>query len=169
MTEKNIFQKRYEAKKLLNEKAWKLENQNTMYKTISIDQMKESIEEAHDKIGILVQCGEMVDFTVEKMGEKGNLFKYRALIKFIWINPDKPEDRCEIVSMGEAMDAGDKGVSKLYTNALKNMYKIEYNIAERGDDIDSVADPVAQALKPADRTNAVVENVKKRVSLTKEE
>ena len=172
MTEiKNIYQRCLEAKKTLAANPWRLENQNTMFKTISIDQMKEAIEKAHVEHGIIVQMGEVVEFTRERVGEKGNLYNYKGVVKFLWVNPDNPADKREVVSIGEAMDTGDKGVSKFCTNALKNMYKIEYNIAERGDDIDEVADPVAESLrvaKPAERTKAIVETTRKRVPLKEE-
>ena len=166
---KNIYQRCLDAKKTLANNPWKLENQNSQYKTISIGQMKEAIEKAHVEHGIIVQVAEIVELTREPLNEKNITPLYRGVVKFHWINPDNPTDRREVISIGEAMDTGDKGASKLCTNALKNMYKVEYNIAERGDDIDEVADPVAEALrKPAERTKAIVENTRKRVPLKEE-
>lgn len=134
----NIYQRRLLAKRSVKAKTFaKMKGEGLKYAYISIEQMKPAVEEAWTEAGIV--C-DIVDTEVEdvrppwdKQSQYGDTSRWAHQIMALTlelVNVDEPSDRVRFTVYGEAKDNSDKMWNKLYTSALKNFYKVEYNIAE---------------------------------------
>lgn len=142
----NIYQRRNAAKRAVYEHEFsKTESQGLRYKYISIDQVKPVVEKAWNESGIVM---DIIDTEFSKMRDDweqrseygpSHWFHVELRLKVALVNMDDPGDRVEIEVYGEGKDNSDKAESKAYTAAIKNLYKLEFNIAEGPkDDPDSL-------------------------------
>lgn len=153
---KNVYQRRMDAKKILAKERFMESNSESQYKTVSIGEILSKVRLAHAKANVLLQSGEFESLeTTEVASSLGKpLILYKAVVPYEWINPDNPEDRCEVKVNASVlgMSADDKWTSKLYTSSLKVLLKIEYDISGVNaeiDDIDMLGDLDAQVSKPS--------------------
>lgn len=138
MAEKNIYHRLLDSKKALLGVKWEKDQSNPMFRSVSIDQMKQHIEKAQTTAGI-VAVGPFIDVEWKNVeGQKTTWWYVSGTLRYV--NVDNPADVVEYESYGEANDNGDKGLNKAITAFWKNHYKVLYNIAERGDDVDSYYD-----------------------------
>lgn len=148
----NIYQRRNMAKRIVREASFsKVKGEGLKYSYLPVDQIKPVVESAWNDAGIVMDVlfEEVTDVRepTEKVsqysGDKSIWYHKRMELGIALVNIDNPEDRYTCVITGEAKDNSDKTWNKLYTAALKNFYKIEYNIAERKDDTDELQDEAA--------------------------
>lgn len=145
----NIYQRRNMAKKIVREASFsKVKGEGLKYTYLPVDQIKPVVESAWNDAGIVMDVlfedvtdvREPIEKTSQYTGEKTMWYHRRMELGIALVNIDNPEDRYQCVITGEAKDNSDKTWNKLYTSALKNFYKIEYNISERKDDTDELQD-----------------------------
>lgn len=145
----NIYQRRSMAKKIVREASFsKVKGEGLKYLYLPIEQIKPVVESAWNEAGIVMDIlfedvtdvREPTEKVSQYTGEKSIWYHKRMELGIALVNIDNPEDRYTCVITGEAKDNSDKTWNKLYTAALKNLYKIEYNIAERKDDTDELQD-----------------------------
>lgn len=145
----NIYQRRNMAKKIVREASFsKVKGEGLKYTYLPVDQIKPVVESAWNDAGIVMDIlfedvtdvREPIEKTSQYTGEKTMWYHRRMELGIALVNIDNPEDRYQCVITGEAKDNSDKTWNKLYTSALKNFYKIEYNISERKDDTDELQD-----------------------------
>lgn len=135
MTGLNVYQKLCEVAKAIGSQEWAKSQKNTAYASVPIDAMRGAVREACAKNG-LVHVGPY-DIQVERFRVERTTY-LTGFCRFRYVNAEKPEESVEYESIGEAMDNGDKGASKLETNLIKNHYKAAFDIGEQGkDDVDS--------------------------------
>lgn len=148
-THLNIYQRRNLAKKIVREASFsKVKGEGLKYLYLPVDQIKPVVESAWNDAGIVMDIlfedvtdvREPTEKVSQYTGEKSIWYHKRMELGIALVNIDNPEDRYTCVITGEAKDNSDKTWNKLYTAALKNLYKIEYNIAERKDDTDELQD-----------------------------
>lgn len=151
-----IYQRRMEAKRILAKEKFVESNSASAYQTVAISEILAKVRKAHSLAGIILETNSFE--SCEIIPVHGNLNKplniHRAIVPFTWVNPDNPEDRCETrieaSVLGGLID--DKYVAKLYTSALKILYRIEYNISGadcNSEDIDMVVDADTANTKPS--------------------
>lgn len=145
----NIYQRRNMAKRIVREASFsKVKGEGLKYLYLPIEQIKPVVESAWNEAGIVMDIlfedvtdvREPTEKVSQYTGEKSIWYHKRMELGIALVNIDNPEDRYTCVITGEAKDNSDKTWNKLYTAALKNLYKIEYNIAERKDDTDELQD-----------------------------
>lgn len=148
----NIYQRRNLAKKIVREASFsKVKGEGLKYSYLPVDQVKPVVESAWNDAGIVMDVlfedvtdvREPTEKVSQYSGDKSVWFHKRMELGIALVNIDNPGDRYTCVITGEAKDNSDKTWNKLYTAALKNFYKIEYNIAERKDDTDELQDEAA--------------------------
>lgn len=148
----NIYQRRNMAKKIVREASFsKVKGEGLKYTYLPVDQIKPVVESAWNDAGIVMDVlfedvtdvREPIEKVSQYSGDKSVWYHKRMELGIALVNIDNPEDRYTCVITGEAKDNSDKTWNKLYTAALKNFYKIEYNIAERKDDTDELQDEAA--------------------------
>lgn len=171
---KNVYQRRMEAKKLLAKEKFAESNSDSQYKTVSIGEILSKVRIAHAKANILLQSGEFDSLEIEEVASSLGkpLMLYKAVVPYEWINPDNPEDRCEVKVNASVlgMTADDKWTSKLYTASLKVLLKIEYDISgvnSEVDDIDMLGDLDAQTAKPSKKAGEDSAELLEKVAETK--
>ena len=142
----NIYQRRNLAKKIVREASFsKVKGEGIKYKYLPVDQIKPVVESAWNESGIVmdilfedvIDVREPTEKVSQYTGEKSIWYHRRMELGIALVNIDNPTDRYQCVITGEAKSNSDKTWGMLYTAALKNFYKIEYNIAERKDDDDA--------------------------------
>lgn len=145
----NIYQRRNMAKRIVREASFsKVKGEGLKYSYLPVDQIKPVVESAWNDAGIVMDVlfedvtdvREPTEKVSQYSGDKSVWYHKRMELGIALVNIDNPEDRYTCVITGEAKDNSDKTWNKLYTAALKNFYKIEYNIAERKDDTDELQD-----------------------------
>ena len=145
----NIYQRRSMAKRIVREASFsKVKGEGLKYSYLPVDQIKPVVESAWNDAGIVMDVlfedvtdvREPTEKVSQYSGDKSVWYHKRMELGIALVNIDNPEDRYTCVITGEAKDNSDKTWNKLYTAALKNFYKIEYNIAERKDDTDELQD-----------------------------
>lgn len=145
----NIYQRRNLAKRIVREASFsKVKGEGLKYSYLPVDQIKPVVESAWNDAGIVMDVlfedvtdvREPTEKVSQYSGDKSVWYHKRMELGIALVNVDDPEDRYTCVITGEAKDNSDKTWNKLYTAALKNFYKIEYNIAERKDDTDELQD-----------------------------
>ena len=172
---KNVYQRRMEAKKLLAKEKFEESFSESQYKTVSIGEILSKVRSAHAKVDLIVQSGEFESFKTDTIQSNTGktLYLYKAIIPFYWINPDMPEDRCEVKihACVLGMQSDDKFLSKLYTSALKTLYRIEYDISGQSDadDIDMLGDVNAQISKPAKKAGEESKELLDKIASVKDE
>ena len=148
----NIYQRRNLAKKIVREASFtKVSSKGLSYEYLPVDQIKPVVEDAWNTAGIVMDIlfedvanvREPTEKVSQYTGEKSTWYHKRMELAIALVNIDNPSDRYECVIVGEAKDNSDKVYNKLYTSAIKNFYKLEYNIAERKDDTDELQDEAA--------------------------
>lgn len=131
----NVYQRFSLACRIIDSQEWVKDQSNAQYKSIPIDAMRAGVRKACFKAGIIHIGPKDLDYEVEI---DGKTFRWRGTCRFVYVNVDRPDERIEFESLGEAMDNGDKGAGKLVTNLIKNHYKSVFDIGEQGrDDVDS--------------------------------
>ena len=158
----NIYQRRNKAKRAVYEHEFsKTASQGLKYKYIPVDQVKPIVEKAWNDNGIVMDVVE-TEFSQmrpdwEQRSEYGpsHWFHVELRLKVALVNIDDPEDRVEIEVHGEGKDNSDKAESKAYTAAIKNFFKLEFNIADGPkDDPDAVqSDEEIEAANRNDEAN----------------
>lgn len=151
MSDLNIYQRRNAAKKQVFEHEFKKEqSQGLKFKYIPVEQIKPIVERAWNVAGIVMNiisleiddvAPPLTKESTNPYGEKTSSIWYhkKGTLKFELVNIEKPEDRVAFEIEGEAKDNSDKVINKIYTSAIKNFYKIEFNISEGAkDDIDAI-------------------------------
>lgn len=171
---KNVYQRRMEAKKLLSKERFMESNSESQYKTVSIGEILSKVRIAHAKANVLLESGEFDSLEVQEVASSLGkpLMLYKAVVPYTWINPDNPQDRCEVKinACVLGMSADDKWTSKLYTSSLKVLLKIEYDISgvnSEMDDIDMLGDLDAQISKPAKKAGEESAELLNKVAETK--
>ena len=164
-----------EAKKILAKERFEESFSESQYKTVSIGEILSKVRSAHAKVDLIVQSGEFESFEVDSIQSNTGktLYLYKAIIPFFWINPDMPDDRCEVKihACVLGMQSDDKFLSKLYTSAMKTLYRIEYDISGQSDidDIDMLGDVNAQITKPAKKAGEDSKELLDKLESAKEE
>lgn len=130
---KNIYQRVLAIMSELNYIQKGSQKVNGMYRFVSHDQVTAAIHP------LLVQHGVVVIPTVVEHTIEGQRSTVKIKVEFV--NVDEPVDRFEIVSYGQGIDSGDKGIGKAYSYAYK--YALLKTFAlETGDDPDNDAKAV---------------------------
>lgn len=82
-----------------------------------------------------------------KYGAKGQ----HVVIDFTFVvyNADDPTEKFSVTWTGEAIDYGDKAITKAATSALKYYLMRQFNISEKGDDADAVSPDLGGVSKTA--------------------
>ena len=146
-THLNIYQRRNLAKKIVREASFtKVSSKGLSYEYLPVDQIKPVVEDAWNTAGIVMDIlfedvanvREPTEKVSQYTGEKSTWYHKRMELAIALVNIDDPEDRYQCVITGEAKDNSDKVYNKLYTSAIKNFYKLEYNIAEKKEDTDEL-------------------------------
>ena len=157
----NVYQRMIEASRIIDGMPWAKDQSNTQFKSIPIDKMRAGVRKACIGAG-LVHVGP-IDLDYEAKTKDGRITVYSGTCVFRYINADDPSDYVDYVSMGEAMDPGDKGTGKFITNLIKNHYKTCWDIGEN-DDVDrysyELEDLEAEAEARAQRRRKNLEAVK---------
>lgn len=151
-TLRNIYQRRVGARQQVYATNFKKRSgEGLKYRYLSVDDIKPVVERALIDNGIVLDIvGADVEEVTPKYqydtgrGSKAWWVHMRMTLTIELVNADEPADRVRIEVMGEARDNSDKAYNKLYTAALKNFYKIEYNAVEGEkegtDDTDALQD-----------------------------
>ena len=142
MTSKNLYQRRNDAKKKVFEHEFsKVKTGELKYAYLPIEQIKPIVEDAYNAAGIVMDIISL-DLTEvmppdirTSTGYDGNPSKstwlhMRGTLTIKLVNMDEPSDCVTVEVIGEAKDNSDKVTSKVYTSAIKNFYKAEFNISE---------------------------------------
>ena len=150
MTGLNLYQRRAVAKKAVYEHEFqKIITAGLKYKYLPVEQIKPVVEKAWNDAGIVLDVGsvdfedlrEPWDVTSQYSGDLTRWYHIKGTLTIALVNIDNPSDRTEFRIVGEAKDNSDKVVNKIYTAAMKNFYKLEFNIAESPkDDTDATQD-----------------------------
>jgi hypothetical protein len=114
---------------------WAQSQSNSQFKSIPIDAMRAGVRRACIKAG-LVHVGPLdlrYEMTVRETKNGGVVRFYTGTGTFRYVNVDDPSDYIDYEAVGEAMDSGDKGLSKFVTFLLKNHYKAAFDIGENDD------------------------------------
>lgn len=171
MSDLNLYQRRIKAREQVFSCAFKkVQGKELKYPYLPIDQIKPVVEKAWIENGIVMDItdctfGEVTPARQVPSGYEGkSVWWVHNFIKMTitLVNADDSSDTAEITVFGEAKDNSDKCFNKCFTSALKNFYKMEFNIVERNDDTDSLQDDTAIAEsngEPAGRTK-VAESAK---------
>lgn len=115
----------------------KVKSDKLKYPYLPIEQAKPVIEEVTSKYGITIipmDTEKLEDVTYDKKDNYGNTTKWRhreAKVKFVFLGP---EESISMNIIGESDDNFDKGWSKCYTSAYKNMAKIVFGFSESAKD-----------------------------------
>ena len=133
----NIYQRRNMAKKAVYEHEFsKTDGAGLKYKYLPVEKVKPVVEKAWNDAGIVMDLVE-TEFREmrpnwEQRSEYGTSrwFHIEARLRIALVNIDDPSDRVGFEIYGEGKDNSDKAESKAYTAAIKNFYKLEFNIAE---------------------------------------
>ncbi len=124
---------------------------NNEFPTVPIDQMRAAVRRACIEAGLIHRL-EGIEYTVG-MNTSGRSTMWTGRARLLFVNVDDPSDFVAFECLGCAQDNGDKGISKLETNLLKNGYKEVFDIGENGkDDIDAYSNEAVEA--EADRIAA---------------
>ena len=134
----NIYQRRNLAKRLARSaNLRKVKGDGLKFLYLPVEQMKPAVEDAWNRAGIVL---DILDTSVEDVRpawEKTNQYGdttwwcHQVMeLTIALVNIDDPSDRVRMTIIGEAKDNSDKIYNKLYTSALKNLYKTEFNFAE---------------------------------------
>lgn len=135
----NIYQRRNAAKKIVYEHEFsKVKGEGLKYRYLPVEQVKPVVEDAWNEVGIIADIAATEISDVRDPWEKvsqydGSVslwFHIRMDLSIALVNVDDPADRVQMTFIGEAKDNSDKVISKAYTAALKNFFKVEFNIAE---------------------------------------
>lgn len=145
-THLNIYQRRNMAKRIVREASFsKVKSEGLQYAYVPVDQIKSIVEDAWNRAGIVMDIlfedsvnVQEPERTINRSGNTSTWYHKRMELGLALVNIDDPEDRYQCVIVGEARDNSDKVYNKLYTSAIKNFYKLEYNVAERKDDPDEL-------------------------------
>lgn len=142
----NIYQRHLRACAVIDSMPWIKDQSNPQFKSVPIDAMRAGVRKACITAGMVHHGPYAMDYVREvevrkdKFGnEVGKTFRFHGEAKFRLINVDDPSDFMEWEVLGESMDTGDKGMGKLESSFIKNFYKAAFDIGEKGDDNDSVA------------------------------
>ena len=150
-SEMNLYQRRIQAKQEVYKHEFeKISGKGLVYKYIPIETIKPIVEKAWNEAGIIINLKGMIYDHVIPPTEKKTInpdgststatwTHMAGVITFEMVNADNPADKVEIVAVGEAKDNSDKVINKIYTSAIKNLYKTEFNITEGAkDDTDAI-------------------------------
>lgn len=157
----NIYQRRNLAKRTVYGVTFtKVKGQGLKYAYLPIDQVKPVVEKAWNDAGIVVDEVETVitDIRepwdqVSQFGDKSRWYHKQMELTIAMVNMDNPADRVTMTFIGEAKDNSDKVSSKAYTAAIKNFYKLEYNVSDSPKD-DADALQTDQAIEESNMTEA---------------
>jgi len=147
MSDLNLYQRRNLAKKAVFEHEFsKIMGEGLKYKYLPVEQIKPVVEKAWNDAGIVMDPGDMEEENVREpwdvqsqYGTSSRWYHVKGKVSFTLVNIDDPSDKVTFVMIGEAKDNSDKTYNKVYTSALKNFYKMEFNISEGPkDDTDSI-------------------------------
>lgn len=165
----NIYQRRRMAKQIVyNHEFMKVAGQGLKYKYLPVEQVKPVVEKAWNESGIVVDVVDTKAITIREpwdmtnqYGDKSRWYHIMMELTIAMVNVDDPEDRVEFTFIGESKDNSDKTYSKAYTAAIKNFFKIEYNVAEGPKD-DADALQTDQAIDESNMTPEELEVRKQR-------
>jgi len=150
-TTKNLYQRRNAAKKQVYEHEFsKVKTGGLQYAYMPIESIKPIVEKAYNDNGIVIDIIGLEHEDVREPEKRESTNPYGDKSSSTWlfvrgtltiklVNIDDPGDSLTIPVVGEAKDNSDKVINKVYTAALKNFYKIEFNISEGPkDDTDAI-------------------------------
>lgn len=124
---------------------------NNEFPSVPIDAMRAAVRRACIEAGLIHRL-EGIEYTVGT-NTSGRSTMWTGRARLLFVNVDDPSDFVAFECLGCAQDNGDKGISKLETNLLKNGYKEVFDIGENGkDDIDAYSNEAVEA--EADRIAA---------------
>ena len=131
---RNVHQRLNDARRTIRKRAFSKDLGNSQYKSVSIDAMRDAVQEAIIAAGLnLIVVDKQFQLT-----QNGATKSFMGTAKMRVINIDDPEDYVDYWTESFANDNGDKGLSKWDTGLLKTAYKEIFQIGVRGeDDIDS--------------------------------
>lgn len=158
---RNARQRMIVAQKVIDGMPFAKDQSNSQYKSIPIDAMRAAVRRACIEAGL---THELVGIEYKREVRGSGTYFYEGTATMRFTSVDDPSDWVDHMTLGSAMDNGDKGIGKLVTNLIKNAYKETFDIGERGkDDIDSYAneDIEAEADRIAERKAKRMEAVKK--------
>jgi len=165
---KNLYQRRNAAKKEVYDHEFaKIKTGGLQYAYMPIESIKPIVERAWNNVGIVMDIigldvsnvlhpEERTSTGYDGKATKSTWLFVRGTLTLKLVNIDDPQDTFTVEVIGEAKDNSDKVINKVYTSALKNFYKIEFNVSEGPkDDIDSIQsdselDKSEPAPKPSD-------------------
>jgi len=160
---KNLYQRRNAAKKEVYEHTFKkVKTDGLKYAYLPIETIKPIVERAYNNEGIIIDVGgldieEVAPPTVKQSqydGGSSTWYHMRGTLTVTLVNMDDPADKITLSVVGEAKDNSDKVINKVYTAALKNFYKIEFNISDgQKDDTDAIqSDEALEKATPPGKT-----------------
>ena len=154
----NLYQRRNAAKKAVFKHEFKkVQGEGLKFKYLPVEIIKPVVEEAWNDVGIVADVGPLEledsrdqwDVDSQYGGGKTRWFHCKGSLEITLVNIDNPEDKVSFTVWGEAKDNSDKVINKVYTSAMKNFYKIEFNISEGPkDDTDAIQSDADLEEKP---------------------
>lgn len=135
----NIYEKLVEVRKSVP--YLKKDNKGFQFQYVSSSQTLGSLKQKMDEMGLLLIPSLISKEVSDHNTKKGEHEYFTELVmKFRWINAEKPEEVIECDWYGQGLDSGEKGVGKAMTYAEKYFLLKFFNIATDKDDPDSFQD-----------------------------
>ena len=153
VTPLNLYQRRIKAKEAFyRHELTKTRSDGLKFSYMAMEQIKPLVEKAYNDNGIVIDIVSMhLENVVEPWMQKNNYggetqwHHQKGRLTLNLVNSDDPKDKAEVRVWGEAKDNSDKVINKVYTTAMKNFYKIEFNISEGPkDDTDAEQEPITK-------------------------
>lgn len=126
---KTLYQKLLAVQKAVN--YLQAVKEGHQYKYVGSSDVLAPIRNAMDEQGLLLFAE-----VLEHATEEGNQRFTELVVKFTWVNADKPDEREEFLWYGQGLDTGEKGVGKALTYAEKYFMLKFFHIATDKDDPD---------------------------------
>jgi len=126
---KTLYQKLLAVQKAVN--YLQAVNEGHQYKYVGSSDVLAPIRTAMDEQGLLLFAE-----VLEHATEEGKQRFTELVVKFTWVNADKPDEREEFLWYGQGLDTGEKGVGKALTYAEKYFMLKFFHIATDKDDPD---------------------------------
>lgn len=133
-TTQALSQKIFKLRQVLKSKQWTKDGTNSFqeYKYISGDQYKRNLNEALLEVGLdfMFEVNESKVYTISEIGGKQNMTEIIGQCELI--DPETGLSRIYNV-IGQGADAGDKGIYKAQTGALKYFISTNFLVGESDD------------------------------------
>jgi len=135
----NIYQKLIEVRKSVP--YLQKDNKGHQFNYVSSSQALGTVRGKMDEMGLLLIPSVLENDVLDHVTKSGNHEYFtKVVVKFTWLNAEKPEETVECMWIGQGLDSGEKGVGKALTYAEKYFLLKFFNVATDKDDPDSFKD-----------------------------